>query len=190
MAKRRAKDEGSIFIETATGLWVAELTLPDGSKRRKRSKKQQVVKEWLLQQKMAVREGLLMSGGKVRYDKFLDRYLEEVAIPTLRPKTVDSYRWLIESHIKPNLGHIPLDQIKPDHLQSLYAKKLNEGLSKRSVQYMHSVIRLTLNRAVSWELIARNPASLASAPTPERHQFKTLSSDHGQRQLEMHIGVN
>jgi len=108
VAKRRTKGEGSIFTEKATGYWCAEITLPDGMKKRKRSKKQQIVREWLLEQRQAIQDGLTLTDGNSRYDKYLDRYLFEVAIPSLRPKTVDAYKWLIDSHIKPNLGHLAL----------------------------------------------------------------------------------
>lgn len=177
MAKRRAKGEGSIFREISSGYWCAEITLPDGSKKRKRSKKQHIVREWLLEQRRALQDGLPINDGNIRYDIFLDRYLNDVAIPMLRPKTVDSYKWLIEGHIKPNLGHLPLSKIKPDYLQSLYARKLEEGLSKRTVQHMHAVVRVSLNYALKWGLIVRNPATLVSAPTPDRQEFITLNKE-------------
>ena len=46
--------------------------------------------------------------------------------------------------LKPNLGHLSLKELRPDHLQTLYTKKLDEGLSKRTVQHMHAVIRRSL----------------------------------------------
>jgi len=184
VAKRRTKGEGSIFTEKATGYWCAEITLPDGMKKRKRSKKQQIVREWLLEQRQAIQDGLTLTDGNSRYDKYLDRYLFEVAIPSLRPKTVDAYKWLIDSHIKPNLGHLALNKIKPEHLQSLYSRKQEEGLSKRTVQHMHAVIRVSLNQALKWGIIARNPATLVRAPTPNKRESITLTKEQAALYLE------
>ena len=57
--KRRAKGEGTIFKEKS-GLWVAEISLPGGKRKRKRSKYQKVVKDWLLTQREALKQGLLV----------------------------------------------------------------------------------------------------------------------------------
>ena len=47
MAKRRTRGEGTIFYSEAEKCWIAEVVLPDGKAKRKRSKKQAVVREWL-----------------------------------------------------------------------------------------------------------------------------------------------
>jgi len=184
VTKRRANREGSIFKESSTGLWCAEISLPNGKRKKKRSKRQQVVKEWLLEQRTALRKGIFLADDKILFSDYLDRFLTDIATPSLRPKTVDAYRWLIESHIKPNLGHHTLSQIRPDHLQNLYTKKLDEGLSKRTVQHMHAVIRRSLNQALKWELIVRNPASVVTAPTPDKKPPKTFTSDQAKQFLE------
>ena len=188
MAKRRAKGEGSIFREK-TGYWCAEITLTDGKKKRKRSKSQSIVRDWLLEQRGSIKSNLLLPDENLLFGEFLDRFLTDVAEPTLKPKTVYSYEWLIRKHIKPNLGHIPITKVRPDHLQTLYKKKQDEGLSKRSVQHMHAVIRRSLNVALSWGLIYRNPCSLVTAPTPDRIPPTTLTADQSKiflKSVELH----
>ena len=101
MARRRSNHEGSIFWSEAQKLWAAEIVLPDGKKKRKRSKKQSVVREWLEKEKETVRGGTWVSGEAVRLSDFLHRYLEEVATHTLRPANFASYR----DHIKTTLSH-------------------------------------------------------------------------------------
>ena len=173
MGKRRAKGEGTIFKEK-TGLWVAEITLPGGKRKRKRSKHQKVVKEWLLAQREALRQGLIVENDGITLTQLLDKFLEMVSL-NLQPKTVDSYKYIVESHIKPEIGHIKLLQLHPEQLQSLYNKKLDEGLSKRTVQYIHSVTRRALNLALKWGYIYRNPTDLVSPPTPKKKAPITLS---------------
>jgi integrase len=183
MAKRRAKGEGSIFYSESHKSWVAEIYI-DGKKKRKYSKRQSVVREWLLTQRNAVKTGVFIADEKVSVSKFLRRYLEDIAAPTLKPKTIDSYTYLIEKHIIPHLGDLRLIQVRPDHLQTFYNLKLSEGLSKRTVQYCHAVLRRAFNQAVNWELLIRNPTDAVSPPQPQKQAPVTLSVDQIKKFLE------
>lgn len=185
MSKRRANREGSLFFSQAEGVWIAELTLPDGTTRRKRSKLQRVVKEWLEEQKRSIRDETWIADSKTKYADFLDRYLQEVAAHTLKPKTQEDYYFLIKNHIKPELGELKLSAIRPEHLQSLYARKLTAGLSKRTVQYIHALIHKTLSTALRWGLVARNAADSVTPPTPDRHDIHPLSVEEVKRLLSV-----
>lgn len=182
MPKRRAKGEGTIFKEKS-GLWVAEISLPSGKRKRKRSKYQKVVKDWLLTQREALKQGLLVQDDQATVSQLLDKFMESVRL-TLQPKTIDSYDYLIESHIKPEIGHIKLVYLHPDHLQTLYNKKLESGLSKRTVQYIHAVTRRALNMAVKWGLIYRNPSDVVNPPKPKRKAPVMLSDGEVSKLLE------
>jgi integrase len=176
MAKRRANHEGSIFKEKGRDFWVAEI-LVDGKKIRKRSKRQQVVREWLQTSLNQLEQGVYLRPEKTTVSEFIDRVMRDVGAHTLRPKTIDSYNFMIDKHIKPEIGELRLNQLRPVHLQSLYSKKLEEGLSKRTVQYIHAVIRRILNQAVKWNLLVRNPTDAVTPPVPSRKTPVTLSDD-------------
>ncbi len=177
MAKRRSKGEGTIFYSESEGCWIAEIVLPDGTKKRKRSKRQQVVREWLQTSLSALKQGIYIKDNKITLSQFIDRFMEDIGAHTLRPKTIDTYWFLINKHIKPEIGDLRLTQIRPDHLQSLYSKKLDEGLSKRTVQFIHAIIRRILNQAVKWDLIIRNPTDAVTPPVPAKKAPVTLSED-------------
>jgi integrase len=96
---------------------------------------------------------------------------------------------MIQNHIRPDLGHVRLVKLRPDHLQALYSKKLESGLSKRTVQYIHAVIRLSLNLAVKWDLLPHNPTAAVVAPVPRREPPPTLSAEQAKlllRSVEGH----
>jgi hypothetical protein len=78
MARRRAKGEGSIFKEN-TGYWCAEITRPDGTKKRKRSKKQHVVRKWLHDHQSAIQSNLLLKDERITLAQYLDRFIDDVA---------------------------------------------------------------------------------------------------------------
>lgn len=186
MGTRRSNHEGTIFREK-TGLWVAEVYV-DGKKTRKRSKNQKVVREWLLEQREAIKKGLWVEDTKVTVAQFFDRYYEEIASHTLRPKTLVSYESIIRLHIKPDLGELRLVQLTPGHLQSLYSKKLNSGLSNRTVQYIHAVIHRVLGQALKWGLVARNVADVVEAPKPAKTAPIVLTEDQVKQLLDASEG--
>ncbi len=182
-ARRRANNEGSMFYSEVEKVYIGQITLPDGKRKRKRSKIQKVVKDWLDAQKELVRSGTWIADESTKYGDFLDRYMNEVAVHTLKPKTIENYYFIIKNHIKPDLGNLKLTAIRPEHLQSIYARKLSAGLSKHTVVYIHSVVHKTLSMAIRWGLLVRNVADSVTPPTPEKNEIHPLSVDEVKRLL-------
>ena len=182
MTRRRSKGEGTIF-QNKQGLWVARITLPDGKRKQKTSKSQGIVRKWLIDRRKALADGMLVEQDNILFSQFIDRYFNDVAVHTLRPKTLQAYEYLIRKHIKPEIGYMKLSKLRPDHLQSLYGKKLNEGLSKRTVQFIHAVINKSLKYALRWNLIVRNPCDLVDAPRPTKKPPIILS----QKEIEIFL---
>jgi integrase len=102
-------------------------TLSNGKRKTKYSKNQKEVKEWLLGQPKAIEDGKWVESDIVTLSAFLDRYIADIAEHTLRPKTIESYEYLIRLNIKPELGNAKLTTLRPDHLQNLYSLELNQG---------------------------------------------------------------
>jgi integrase len=182
---KRPSGEGSLFFSQSQKTWMAEICLPDGTKKRKKNKLQRVVRAWLETEKEALRRGTWVSTEAVLYGDFLDRYLKEVAIHALRPKTQETYNYVINKHIRPALGKMRIVAIRPDHLSSLYASVLESGLSKHSVRYIHRIIRRTLGIALKWGLVGRNVADAVTPPTPVVHEIKPLTIDEVKRLLKV-----
>lgn len=183
MAHRRAKGEGTIWRRT-DGLWVAQITLPTGKRKAKYGRTQKEVKDWLHMQKEALRVGLWTDSEQLTLGEFLDKFMTDVAAHTLRPRTIESYHYIINKHIKPEIGTIKLSQLRPEQLQNLYSLKLNQGLSNRTVQYIHSVIHRSLNQALKWGLVVRNVADASEPPRVKRTPPTALTADQAKQLLE------
>lgn len=177
MARRRSKGEGTIY-QRPDGLWVAQITLPDGKRLTKYNKDQKTAREWLLLKRKELSDGLVVEKD-IRLDQFLDVYLRDVASHNLRDKTIQAYESLIRIHIKPELGYYKLSQLTPAIIQSFYSKKL-ETLSKRSVQFIHSILHKSLDQALRWNMVARNVCDLVDAPSPKRKTM-TVWNQHQAR---------
>jgi integrase len=162
---KRSHGEGSLF-RNKQGYWVAEVTLPSGKRKRKYSKVQKDAKTWLLGQRKAISEAMWVESDSITVSAFLDRYMADVGAHTLRPKTYETYSYLIRMHVKPEIGSVRLTSLSAAHLQHLYTTKLNEGLSRRTVRFIHSILHKALKQAVRWGLVVRNVCDLADPPTP------------------------
>ena len=112
--------------------------------------------------------------------KNVAEYLTGVWLPAakidLRASTHDSYRRNIERYVVPMIGGIRLRQLSGDDLTGMYAELLErggrkgEGLSPRSVRYVHAIIRKALSDAVDRNFVYRNVAEQAHPPKQARNR--------------------
>lgn len=94
------------------------------------------------------------------FTKFLD-----LKRPQLRPGTVKTYKWLINYHIIPKLGQIPLAKLTPHHLITMYEKlRVECNLSPQTINHVHKVLHDGLATAVRHEVLQRNVAALVQPP--------------------------
>jgi integrase len=182
--KRRARGEGTVY-KRSDGLWVAQITLPNGKRKAKYSRKQSEVKDWLLKQRRQITDGVLVDDKKITFGNFLEQWFEDIAKPRLKPSTIITHTSVINNHIKPSIGDVRLSQLSPPHLQSLYSQKLKEGLSSRTVKYIHTIIHQTLDQALKWDLVARNVSDAVDSPKLVKKPVEPLTQDQVQRLLEV-----
>ncbi len=187
MGKRRGQNEGSIF-RRKDGRWVGVISL--GYKNGKRHRKsfygetRREVQEKLTAALRSHQQGLPPPPERQTVGEFLKHWLEEAARPSVRAATYDSYTRLVRGHIVPAVGHLQLAKLSPQHVQSFINDKLAEGLSPRTVQYLHAVLRRALNQALKWELLPRNVATLVEPPRVRRPEVQPLTTDQVQIFLE------
>jgi integrase len=186
MVGRRGNGEGSIY-RRKDGRWVGQYLVytPKGPKYRYLyGKTRQVVAEKLTKAMAQRDSGLAFEAGKLTVAEYMNKWLTESAHNRLRPKTYKDYSGLTRLHIVPALGHIKLKKLTPLHVQSFYGSKLESGLSKRTVEYIHTVLHSALKQAVRWELVPRNVTEAVDPPRPERKERPTFNLDQARLFLE------
>ena len=73
----------------------------------------------------------------------------------VRPTTYSGYETLVRRHARPRIGHLPLGDVRPLHLQGMYSDLLAGGeLSSGTVRNVHLVMTQSLGQAVRWGIIA------------------------------------
>jgi integrase len=183
--KRRGSGEGSIF-QRKDGRWVGQLDLGIvDSRRRYRTvygkQRKEVAGELtkLLRQRDT---GALTSAGRETVAGYAAAWLDGKK-SSLRPSTRRSYAWLINTHLVPEIGSLRLDKLQPAHVRTMLQRRLDAGLSPRSVHHLRAVLRAALSQAVKDGILSRNVAALADGPTVEPNQVTPLSPDEAAQLL-------
>jgi integrase len=177
-SKRRGKGEGSIYPDKKNERWVGSFYTEDGERRYVYGKTQEEAREKLRAAQHADRQGTLATGPQQTVKQFLEHWLEEVHKPAIKLTTYARYRLLLDNHVLPEIGHIQLKKLTPEHLERLYAKKTKEGLSASSVRHIHVVIHEALNQAVRKRYVGQNVSNLVGdLPRIKRYEVQTLTKE-------------
>ncbi|MDR3703059.1 MAG: site-specific integrase [Candidatus Sulfopaludibacter sp.] len=146
--------------------------------------------------------GINIKPEKTTLGAFLKSWLETVAKPSVRPKTLRTYSDLVRLHIAPALGSIQLAKLMPQHVREFQnealtklqpsRKKVKKGetaapgkpLSPRTVKHLLVTLRTALESAVKDGLVPRNVATIVDAPSVAKPQMKTLSQDQARAFLK------
>jgi integrase len=108
--------------------------------------------------------GGLVDPGRVTVGEWLDRWLHDIAKPNVAARTWERYSEIVRLHLKPHLGKIPLHQLRPAHIQRLYAALQEAGKHPRTILHVHRVLHTALRLALKLEVAARNPCDAVSPP--------------------------
>ena len=173
--QRRAKGGGSIRQRTK-GSWEVRYYGPpdtDGNRKRvyenvrgSRRDADRVLRERV----GTVESGSFVEKSKETVTEFLRRWLEIYASNT-EPRTQQGYRGSIERYILPTIGAVALQNLRPQHIQKVYADMLARGLSPQTVILAHRVLREALGHAVKWGVLTRNPADATTPPKAKKTQM-------------------
>ncbi len=183
---KRANGEGSI-TRYKDGRWCGRYTVHtvNGPKRKAVYGKTKAEVRVKLTKAMAERdEGLIFDAENQTLKEYLERWLNDSVKGSVRPVTFESYARLNRRHTIPVLGRVKLKALTPAHLQGFYRAKLDEGLSPRTVQYLHTLLHKALKQALRWGLVPKNVAEAVDPPRAQKKEIKPLSISEARSLLE------
>jgi integrase len=179
---RRGHGEGSIYLRS-DGRWAASISVEDGKRKTFYGKTGKEVQEQLKTALHQQQQGMLATGPQQKVGQFLIHWLEDVHKQSIRSRTYERYEEIVRLHLVPGIGHHQLQKLSPQHLQSFYTKKLEEGLSTTTVISFHNVLHKALETAVRWNLLPRNICDLVSPPRRKRFEIQPLGIEQVQQLL-------
>jgi integrase len=117
--------------------------------------------------------------GRVSFGRYLHDSL--AAAMDLRPTTRALYETEARLYVLPALGSMPVSAIRPQDVRALLAGLLEQGKGLQTVQVVRRLVSRVLAQAVDDGLIAANPATRISLPSPERKPIRILSVEEVER---------
>lgn len=160
-------------------LWRARYTVQtDTGPKRKvlYAKSYEEARKALTQAMADADKGLTYDAGAKTLESYLSDWLTAVE-GTVRHSTYKRYKGIVNNHISPTLGRTKLARVTPNAVRRMYKTKTDEGLSPRSVNYIHTTLHKALRAAVLDGLIPRNVADAVKAPQNHRPEITPFTSE-------------
>lgn len=119
-------------------------------------------------------KGTYIEPSKLTFGDYLRDWLKAREGDNLSPTTLQRYSQIIELRAIPKLGMLPLEKLRPVHLQKFMREVAEEGrldgkegpLSHDSIRYHYRVLHKALEDAVKMQLLPYNPANAVTVPKP------------------------
>ena len=129
----------------------------------------------------------------MKYINWLVQWMENYIRPSVKVRTYERYKLIIEQHIKDKISGIELNDLSPLILQQFITellqngnKKTGKGLSANSVNAVISVIQNSLKTAYLLGLTQENTADKLKRPKQKEKQVKCFTVTE-QKQIEQAV---
>lgn len=184
MAKR-ANGEGTISKRKKDGKvigWKGSVTVgttADGKPERRwiSGKTQDEVREKMRALQAELHTGMLADAEGLTVAAFLDRWIEAKERDGVKPNTVRSYRDTARLNLKPYLGRVKLEKLRPLDVERTLNVLRKDGKSPHALSYALRVLKMALRQAVRWQMVPRNVAEAVKPPRAERGEVKVWTPE-------------
>jgi integrase len=99
----------------------------------------------------------------------------------LRQSTIDNYAMVASTHIRPYIGNVKLNDLRPKHVDDTLKRMATAGKARSTIARVRSILVQSLKRPVKWGDIPRNVAELVDIPdTKDPAKRKSLTVEQAQ----------
>lgn len=155
--------EGSVYRRKSDGRWVAALSLGARADRviyRRYAPSRAEARAALDE----LRSGLTQPTTATALGDYLERWVNDAR--DIRSTTRHGYSAVIQTHLKPRIGHIPIGSLTPLHVEGLLSD-LEGTMKPKTARNVHVVLRRALGQAVRAGLVPKNVASREYVDAPK-----------------------
>lgn len=179
----RRPGEGTVF-QRKDGRWVCEITLEDHSRKQYyfKTEKEALEKRRVVQNELA--QGILATGPQQTVKQFLEYWLEDAYKVSVRTSTYRNSCIIVHKHLIPGLGHIKLQKLTAQQVQSFYAKKLKGGTAASRIKNIHGTLHTALEHARRIKLISMNVCSDVEVPRQVKQEKQPLTPEQARFLLQ------
>lgn len=139
--------------------------------------------DWERETIQQYKDGNVDFQGDMNLAYFLDHWYNTHVMANTKYNTQKRYKTLKDCVID-HLGHLQLGKVRAPHIDRFYADlqlekvKLKNGTIKRrysngTILKVHRVFRQAMEKAVAWDIIAKNPVQYATPPKDDERNIQT-----------------
>lgn len=155
--------------------WYFEINYTENGKYKKKKKRgfktKKAAEAAMVETLNELNKGTYVEPSKLKYKDFLNDYLNDKRTK-VKARTLETYTGLVNNHIIPYLGENELSKLTPRMIQDLYNTLFETGrLADENIQKVHTIINESLNKAVSWDMLAKNPAAVVERPRARKKEM-------------------
>ncbi|AZK94845.1 MULTISPECIES: tyrosine-type recombinase/integrase [Streptomyces] len=189
MSPRKANNESSVYFGS-DGWWHGRVTMgvkDDGSpdRRHRRARTEPEIKRKVKALEKERDEGTATAAGRVpTVAGWMTTYLTDIASLKLKPRSLDDYWSKTRNDIVPGVGRHRLDKLRPEHLERMYRRMLDEGHAPSHVLKVHRILSRALKIAHRRRMISENVATLVDPPSVDETEANPFTTDEAKAFLE------
>jgi len=136
----------------------------------------------ILAQRLATAQGQV-TRSKVAFATLAAEWRATV-VPMYKYSTRKNHLHILEKHLLPRFGKVPLWEIRRQALQEYVAHLVNKGYAPKTIDHIHDVLSAVLRTAVKWGHLSENPARGLDLPKLKTIRPKwILTTEEAQRLL-------
>ena len=181
MAGKRGNGEGGIS-RRKDGRWEGRYTTTDGKRRSVYGKARREVAQKLARAISEKEHAPAFLRTNLTVAEFFTQY-EDAVKDAMKRRSFETCCEVARVHLLPALGGLRLKELNREHVQRLYSRKRDAGLSAARVRRVHGVLSSALNHAVRWRLVEHNVCKEVSPPRVPPPEIRPLSLEEAKRFL-------
>jgi integrase len=135
--------------------------------------------------KALVARGLPLPDERLTTGDWLLEWFEKVHVPEIKPSTRRYQRSIVQRHLVPELGHIPLVRLRAVDVSHYLDRKRKEGLTPAVVGTHRGILAKALDAAIVDDKLARNVAHAVKLPRKRRRPQFECNPEQVLRFLEL-----
>ena len=183
----RGHNEGSCY-QRKDGKWMGQVQVgfDKNGKRKfitKTAKTRQEISDWLAETRNDILKSNFVDANDITLEQWLWNWMTTYKLKNVSSNTYSRYLILMNNHIIPNIRGLKLSNVKSMHIQKIYNKLSEEGMSYSSLKHAHSIFNQALDCAVRENLISKNFATYTVRKKPRQEKEVEVFTPEEQQKI-------
>ena len=181
MVNRRERGEGSLTFDAHADRWIGRLEAGRGTDGRRvrvkvTGRTRAEARKKLDKLRREHELGVDVAARAITFETLASLWLDRGLAAETSQSTRENYESMLRMHLLPQLGHLRVPDLRPEHLEGLLAQMAAAGYSGRTMRLVTNLCRRILIMAERRGLVVRNIAAVVQVPRGPRAERHGLTA--------------